>query len=148
MAIFAEVWRRERLGANPYGRSLNCGPGAAHPIYSPALSRARTRAKERDALMAIPLRAGRAVFAALTIGVAASVDAEPSFAETNRPWCVQYIGRDGGSENCSFTSYEQCMMTGGPGTGGICVQNPWYLWYGPNGSNTAGQGGRVRKRSR
>ena len=96
--------------------------------------------------MAIPLRAGRAVFAAFTICVAAS--AEPSFAETNRPWCVQYIGRDGGSENCSFTSYEQCMMTGGPGTGGICVQNPWYLWYGPNGSNTAGQGGRARKRSR
>jgi hypothetical protein len=23
---------------------------------------------------------------------------------------------------CTFTSYEQCMMTGGPGTGGQCVR--------------------------
>ncbi len=25
------------------------------------------------------------------------------------------------------------MMTDGPGTGGSCVQNPWYLWYGEHG---------------
>ena len=25
------------------------------------------------------------------------------------------------------------MMTAGPGTGGVCVQNPWYLQYGEHG---------------
>jgi hypothetical protein len=37
------------------------------------------------------------------------------------------------------------MMTGGPGTGGICVQNPWYLWYGPNSPSTTSRGGRGRR---
>jgi UDP-N-acetyl-D-mannosaminuronate dehydrogenase len=37
-------------------------------------------------------------------------------------------------------------MTAGPGTGGSCVQNPWYLWYGSNSPSTTGQGGRARRR--
>ena len=44
--------------------------------------------------------------------------AVPSFAEIYRPWCVVYSGRDGGARTCTFTSYEQCMMTAGPGTSG------------------------------
>lgn len=89
------------------------------------------------------------VRAALALGVVCmltAIDARPS-AAANRPWCVQYYGRSGsGSINCGFTSYQQCMMTGGPGTGGMCVQNPWYLWYGPNGNpTTTGRGGRVRR---
>jgi hypothetical protein len=74
----------------------------------------------------------------------AIIDARPSGAETYRPWCVQYSGR-GGGRSCAFTSFEQCMMTAGPGTGGSCVQNPWYLWYGPNSGGTTGQGGRARR---
>jgi hypothetical protein len=38
------------------------------------------------------------------------------------------VGNSGTS--CAFTSFEQCMMTAGTGTGGFCVQNPWYLAYG------------------
>jgi UDP-N-acetyl-D-mannosaminuronate dehydrogenase len=37
------------------------------------------------------------------------------------------------------------MMTGGPGTGGSCVQNPWYLWYGEHGQGRAGD---IRRRPR
>jgi hypothetical protein len=65
-------------------------------------------------------------------------------AEIYRPWCVQYQGSRSGSTSCAFTSFEQCMMTGGPGTGGVCVQNPWYLWYGAHGPTT-GQSGRIRR---
>ena len=77
------------------------------------------------------------VFAACLL---TAIDARPSIAETYRPWCVQYSGRGIGT-TCTFTSYAQCMMTAGPGTGGYCVQNPWYLSYGPDGS-----GGRDRRR--
>ncbi|MGA7485710.1 MAG: DUF3551 domain-containing protein [Xanthobacteraceae bacterium] len=86
----------------------------------------------------------RVAFALLAVCVLTVIDARPSDA-ANRPWCVQYQGSRGGALNCSFTSFQQCMMTGGPGTGGVCVQNPWYLWYGPNGQGTTGQGGRARR---
>lgn len=93
----------------------------------------------------IPMRVTRAASATLAACIAIAIDAQPSRADINRPWCVQYVGR-GSSENCGFMSYQQCMMTAGPGTGGICVQNPWYLWYGPNGNpTTTGRGGRVRR---
>jgi hypothetical protein len=74
----------------------------------------------------IMIRAGSsllaiAAFVALDVGVTA--------AETYRPWCVEYSGRDG-ARTCIFSSFEQCMMTATPGTGGQCVQNPWYLRYG------------------
>lgn len=60
--------------------------------------------------------------------------ARPAAAVTYRPWCVQYSGGSGNNGlTCAFSSFEQCMMTGGPGTGGSCVQNPWYLWYGEHG---------------
>jgi hypothetical protein len=81
----------------------------------------------------------------LALGAMTTIDVSPSFAETYRPWCVQYSGR-GGGRSCAFTSFEQCMMTAGPGTGGSCVQNPWYLWYGERGPATAGRGGRTRNR--
>jgi hypothetical protein len=35
-------------------------------------------------------------------------------------------------------------MTATPGTGGVCVQNPWYLWYGEHGSSTTGRSERPR----
>jgi hypothetical protein len=75
-----------------------------------------------------------------------ATDARPSAAETYRPWCVQYSGRDGAS-TCTFTSYEQCMMTATPGSGGYCVQNPWYLQYGSGGerADSASRGERARR---
>ena len=73
----------------------------------------------------------RAAFALLAIAASAAIDARPAAAVTYRPWCVQYSGGSGNNGlTCAFSSFEQCMMTGGPGTGGSCVQNPWYLWYG------------------
>ena len=63
-----------------------------------------------------------AVLAAIQVGTAA--------AEIYRPWCAQYMSNSGnGATNCSFSSYEQCMMTA-RGAGAYCVQNPWYLQYG------------------
>ena len=68
----------------------------------------------------------------------------PSDAQTQRPWCVVYSGRDG-AYTCIFSSLEQCMMTATPGTGGSCVQNPWYTAYGSGGAGTTGQGVRARR---
>ena len=80
----------------------------------------------------------RAAFALLAIAALAAIDARPAAAEIYRPWCVQYSSGSGNNGlTCAFTSFEQCMMTGGPGTGGSCVQNPWYLWYGEHGRGGA-----------
>ena len=82
----------------------------------------------------------------LTLCSLAVIDARPAASEIYRPWCAQYYGvGSSGTRNCGFVSYEQCMMTAGPGTGGSCVQNPWYLWYGPNSPSTTGRGGRARR---
>ena len=89
------------------------------------------------------MTATRAALCLFAVCLLTAIDAGPSIAETYRPWCVQYSGR--GGQNCGFSSYEQCRMTATPGTGGICVQNPWYLWYGEHGSAATDQGGRVRR---
>ena len=69
----------------------------------------------------------RAALTLLAVAAFAATDARRSVAEIYRPWCVSYpwVGT-----TCAFTSFEQCMMTAGPGTGGSCAQNPWYLAYG------------------
>ena len=41
------------------------------------------------------------------------------------PWCAVYSGELGGSKNCGFTTFEQCMATV-RGLGGFCSQNPQY----------------------
>ena len=84
----------------------------------------------------------RAAFALFGLIVFAAIDALPAVAETYRPWCVVYSGRDG-AYTCIFTSFEQCMMTATPGTGGSCVQNPWYARYGEHGQ---GQDGDIRRK--
>jgi hypothetical protein len=89
----------------------------------------------------------RTALALLALAAFAAIDARSAAAEIYRPWCVQYQSSSGnGSTSCAFTSFEQCMMTAGPGTGGVCVQNPWYLWYGEHGPSTTGQGGPARRR--
>ena len=52
----------------------------------------------------------------------------PAAAQANRPWCAQYYGF-GGATNCGSTSYQQCMMTAGPGTGAWCARNPMFQGY-------------------
>jgi hypothetical protein len=60
----------------------------------------------------------RAAFVLLAFAALAALDARPAAAEINRPWCIQ------GFVTCTFTSFEQCMMTV-RATGDSCVQNPW-----------------------
>ena len=81
----------------------------------------------------------------LAVGPLSGIDARPSGAETYRPWCVVYSGRDG-AYTCIFTSFDQCMMTATPGTGGSCVQNPWYARYGEHGRGQDGDDRRRPKR--
>ncbi|HET7254690.1 MAG TPA: DUF3551 domain-containing protein [Xanthobacteraceae bacterium] len=89
----------------------------------------------------------RTAFALLAVTAFATIDVRSAAAETYRPWCVQYSGSNGDNGlTCAFTSFEQCMMTGGPGTGGSCVQNPWYLWYGEHGQGRGGDNRRPSKR--
>jgi uncharacterized protein DUF3551 len=65
-----------------------------------------------------------------------AVGARSAAGETARPWCVVYSGRDG-AYTCIFSSFDQCMMTATPGTGGSCVQNPWYAQSRPSSTGQA-----------
>src|SRR5262252_2305425 len=87
----------------------------------------------------------RAAFASFALAAVTVIVASSASAEVYRPWCAQYMSSSGdGATNCSFTSYEQCMMTA-RGAGAYCVQNPWYLQYGGDQgrSDSAGQAGRA-----
>jgi hypothetical protein len=44
----------------------------------------------------------------------------------NYPWCAYYGSDMGGSENCGFVSFDQCMKTLS-GNGGFCQQNTQYV---------------------
>jgi hypothetical protein len=93
------------------------------------------------------MNTNRAVLVVLTLSAFTAIDVRPTAAQVYRPpWCVEYLGGRNGATNCSFHSYEQCMMTATPGSGGICVQNPWYLWYGPGGQKPETTGRRQRPR--
>jgi hypothetical protein len=83
----------------------------------------------------------RAAIALLVLGSVTAIDLRPSVAEIYRPWCVQYSGSRSGATSCTFTSFEQCMMTA-RGAGAYCVQNPWFLQYGEGGPSTTGRSGR------
>jgi len=90
----------------------------------------------------------RVAYALLALAAFFGIDLPPASAEAYRPWCAQYMSNaGGGTTNCSFSSYEQCMMTA-RGAGAYCVQNPWYLQYGSGqrGSESTGQGERPRRR--
>jgi hypothetical protein len=43
----------------------------------------------------------------------------------NYPWCSQYTGSMGGSMNCGFSTYAQCMANVS-GIGGFCIRNDTY----------------------
>jgi hypothetical protein len=84
----------------------------------------------------------RALPGFVAIAALIAIESRSSIAETYRPWCVEYSGRDG-ARTCIFSSFEQCMMTATPGTGGQCIRNPWYLRYGERGARQSDTG-RVR----
>lgn len=44
----------------------------------------------------------------------------------NYPWCADYGGKMGGSSNCGFSTYEQCMAALS-GNGGFCNRNTQYV---------------------
>jgi hypothetical protein len=84
-----------------------------------------------------------AVLAVVAFPALSVIDAHPTAAEVNRPWCTS---DPRGTTNCGFTSYQQCQMTAGPGSGFYCEQNPWYLWYGAGGQRPDTTGRRERTR--
>jgi Protein of unknown function (DUF3551) len=85
----------------------------------------------------------RAVLVVLTLSSLTAIDARPTAGEIYRPWCTS---DPRGTTNCGFTSFEQCQMTAGPGSGFYCEQNPWYLRYGAGGQRPDTTGRRERTR--
>ena len=67
------------------------------------------------------MKIARTVVVLLAACPLTGIDARPSGAEIYRPWCVIYSGRDG-ARTCSFSSFEQCMMTATPGTAALACR--------------------------
>jgi len=78
------------------------------------------------------------LWAALVTGIATMSTA----AQTqNYPWCADYGGKMGGSSNCGFSTYEQCMAALS-GNGGFCNRNTQYV----PGRGAPSSGYRTRRR--
>ncbi len=60
----------------------------------------------------------------------------------NYPWCATYSRGTGGSQNCGFTSFEQCMDNV-RGIGGFCDRN---TQYAPPAGPSSGKGRRKAAR--
>jgi hypothetical protein len=61
------------------------------------------------------------------IGILLGVTALSSGAQAqNYPWCADYGGKMGGSSNCGFSTFEQCMAALS-GNGGFCNRNTQYV---------------------
>ena len=73
-----------------------------------------------------------AAFLAATWGAPTAARAQYQMA----PWCA-YLGSWGGSYDCSYYTFQQCMATAS-GIGNICLRNPRYV----------GDPGRPQRRSR
>lgn len=73
-------------------------------------------------LLKSPHRGGIAA-AVLALGVAIGA---PTLAQAQTyPWCAVYSGSMGGSSNCGFSTFQQCLNTV-RGIGGFCQRNNWY----------------------
>jgi hypothetical protein len=66
----------------------------------------------------------RVVFVVLSILVVTTGTGTRAEAQTY-PWCALYSGAMGGSSNCGFSTYQQCMADVS-GIGGFCQPNDWY----------------------
>lgn len=63
----------------------------------------------------------------IATGLVVAAGALPSGAQAqNYPWCAVYGGRDGGAQNCGFTTFAQCMATLS-GMGGFCNRNTQFV---------------------
>jgi Protein of unknown function (DUF3551) len=65
----------------------------------------------------------RLIISALGIFLTMAAFGGPAEAQ-NYPWCAYWHGT-GGSRNCGFITYEQCMWTA-RGAGADCRANTWY----------------------
>jgi hypothetical protein len=65
----------------------------------------------------------KAILFALAIAATAIATGAPAQAQ-NYPWCVFWNGT-GGSRNCGFVTYPQCIATA-QGAGAFCFHNPAY----------------------
>jgi len=68
------------------------------------------------------MRTALVLIATLALAAAFSASAQAQ----NYPWCANYGGHMGGSSNCGFVSFEQCMITLS-GMGGFCARNTQYV---------------------
>jgi Protein of unknown function (DUF3551) len=64
------------------------------------------------------------LFAAAVIAGAGALAS--SAQAQNYPWCAVYGGREGGGQNCGFSTFSQCMATLS-GMGGFCNRNTQYV---------------------
>lgn len=62
--------------------------------------------------------------------LALAMDVRPGAAAVIYPWCVQYGGIMSSTQNCGFTSFQQCLATAS-GSHASCIPNPWYTPYPP-----------------
>ncbi len=66
------------------------------------------------------------LWALMTVGALAAFDATPA-AAGNYPFCIRGcdFGGGGGTGDCSFTSYQQCLATAS-GRDAWCATNPYF----------------------
>jgi Protein of unknown function (DUF3551) len=68
----------------------------------------------------------RPALAFFILAAIVSMDATPTWAAIEYPWCAQYGGGDNsGGRNCGFSTLEQCRATVS-GIGGFCEPNLFY----------------------
>jgi hypothetical protein len=60
----------------------------------------------------------------ILVALAASVCIEKPAGAQNGAWCAYYNTGDGGSRNCGFATFEQCLATV-RGIGGNCGPSPY-----------------------
>ncbi len=63
--------------------------------------------------------------ALLAVALAALFGAPTPATAQTYPWCAIYTGSMGGSSNCGFSTFQQCLNTV-QGIGGFCQRNNWY----------------------
>jgi hypothetical protein len=61
---------------------------------------------------------------AACVGIALIGATDRAAAERYYPWCAEYLGQQGASTNCGFTSMAQCLADI-RGVGGFCRENPF-----------------------
>jgi uncharacterized protein DUF3551 len=67
----------------------------------------------------------RTAFWALMICAAASTSAASAAAARDFPFCIKGCDFGGGADDCSFSSYQQCLATAS-GRDASCAANPYF----------------------